>query len=579
MSDTAKAVFLSYASQDAGAALRIAAALREAGVEVWFDQSELVGGDAWDRKIRQQIQSCALFLPVISAATQSRREGYFRIEWKLAAQRTHAMADGTPFLLPIVIDATRDAEALVPEEFRAVQWTRIAHSTSSGPAGSADSLSTFCERVKRLLAGDTETTGGQGPGLMPALAPSAQSRDDNFWIAVLPFKCRSADADVAALAEGMTEGIVTGLSRFSYLRVIANSSTARFAQEALDIRTTGRELGARYVMEGSLRQSGSKLRVAVQVVDAISGAHVWAENYDRPYSSDAVFDLQDDLVPRITATVADHAGVLLRSMIEIVRRRDPLQLTPHEALLRGFGLHERYAPAEHTVVRDLLERAVEQVPSHADCWSQLAVAYTSEFSDGFNPRPDPLGRAVAAAQRAFGIAPASASAHYSLARSLFFTRNFGAFRVAAERCIALNPLDASSTAFLGCGLAFSGDWVRGCALAKRARELNPHHPPWFWFADTFNAYRQGDYATALETALKINMPGYHWAYVVRAASYAQLGQTDAAAKVVGELLAARPDFAKIGRAEMGKWTVPDLVEHFVDGLRKAGLEMEAPTQR
>ena len=144
MSDANKAVFLSYASQDAEAAKRICEALRAAGVEVWFDQSELVGGDSWDAKIRGQIGSCALFVPLISAATQARREGYFRIEWKLAAQRTHAMADGTPFLLPLLIDGTRDAEALVPAEFRAVQWSKLPHGEAS-PA--------FVARVKNLLGG------------------------------------------------------------------------------------------------------------------------------------------------------------------------------------------------------------------------------------------------------------------------------------------------------------------------------------------------------------------------------------------------------------------------------------------
>src|SRR6185295_201898 len=119
----------------------IADALRALGVEVWFDQSELRGGDAWDAKIRKQIRECALFLPVISAATQARREGYFRLEWKLGAQRTHMMAAGTPFLLPVVIDATRDADALVPDEFREVQWTRL-------PAGEA--AGAFAGRVKRL---------------------------------------------------------------------------------------------------------------------------------------------------------------------------------------------------------------------------------------------------------------------------------------------------------------------------------------------------------------------------------------------------------------------------------------------
>ena len=138
------AVFLSYASQDAEAAKRICAALRAAGVEVWFDQNELTGGDAWDAKIRGQVASCALFLPVISAATQARLEGYFRIEWKLAAQRTHAMADEKAFLLPVVIDDTRDAEARVPAEFKAVQWTRL-------PGG--ETPEKFCARVKALLGG------------------------------------------------------------------------------------------------------------------------------------------------------------------------------------------------------------------------------------------------------------------------------------------------------------------------------------------------------------------------------------------------------------------------------------------
>ena len=145
MSAESHAVFLSYASQDAEAVRRIAEALRAAGVEVWFDQNELVGGDVWDAKIRGQIASCALFVPVISAATQARLEGYFRIEWKLAARRTHAMATAKAFLLPVVIDGTRDAEAHVPDEFREVQWTRL-------PGG--ETPAAFCARVVKLLGGD-----------------------------------------------------------------------------------------------------------------------------------------------------------------------------------------------------------------------------------------------------------------------------------------------------------------------------------------------------------------------------------------------------------------------------------------
>jgi Flp pilus assembly protein TadD len=155
MSDSNKAVFLSYASQDAEAARRICAALRAAGVEVWFDQNELVGGDAWDAKIRGQVKTCALFVPMISANTQARLEGYFRLEWKLAAQRTHTMADAKPFLLPVVIDDTRDPEAHVPEEFRAVQWTRLV---------GGETPARFCERVKQLLGRSAIEPGRPRPG-------------------------------------------------------------------------------------------------------------------------------------------------------------------------------------------------------------------------------------------------------------------------------------------------------------------------------------------------------------------------------------------------------------------------------
>src|SRR5579862_973959 len=164
MPEPTKAVFLSYASQDAEAARRICDCLRATGIEVWFDQSELRGGDVWDHKIRQQIHECSLFMPIISAHTDERSEGYFRLEWKLAVDRSYLMADDSAFLFPVVIDGTSDASARVPERFRSVQWTRA-------PAGEV--LSAFCQRVSALLAGTEK------PSAVPSAAgkprPAAQS--------------------------------------------------------------------------------------------------------------------------------------------------------------------------------------------------------------------------------------------------------------------------------------------------------------------------------------------------------------------------------------------------------------------
>ena len=144
-SNSAGAVFLSYASEDAETAARICEALRAAGVEVWFDRSELRGGDAWDLQIKKQIHDCALFLPVISAHTTARTEGYFRREWNLAKRRLLDMAEDRAFLVPVVVDETRETDARVPEEFLHLQWTRL-------PGG--ETPPAFARRVRQLLGMD-----------------------------------------------------------------------------------------------------------------------------------------------------------------------------------------------------------------------------------------------------------------------------------------------------------------------------------------------------------------------------------------------------------------------------------------
>ncbi len=406
-------------------------------------------------------------------------------------------------------------------------------------------------------------------------ADSGASRaDEGFWVAVLPFKYGGNNPDLAGLAEGLTDDIVTGLFRFSYLRVIARSSTARYARETADVRSAAKELGARYVMEGGLRHAGSKVRIAAQLVDASSGAGLWAETYDRAFTPEATLDLLDDVVPRIVSTVADTQGILAHSMTAALRLRDPEQLTPYEAVLRSFGHHQRVDATEHAAARTALEHAVKQAPDRADCWATLSWLYREEYSHGFNLQPDPLGRALAAARRAVDLAPTNHMAYAALATTLFFLKEFGAFHTAAERSLALNSMDGYTTAYLGMQIAYAGDWERGCALADHATQLNPNHPGWYWFPLVLNAYRQCDYQGALRIALKVNMPGFWRTQLALAVAYGQLGQHDAARAAAQELLKIRPDFAAIARDELSrKWYDAELTEHLIEGLRKAGLEI------
>jgi TolB-like protein/Tfp pilus assembly protein PilF len=404
--------------------------------------------------------------------------------------------------------------------------------------------------------------------------------DEGFWVAVLPFKYAGADADVDALAEGLSEEIVTGLSRFSYLRVIARGSTSQYAGTAADVRTVAREIGARYVMEGSVRQAGSQLRVAVQLVDAMTGAHLWAETYNRALQPGGIFDLQDDLVPRIVSTVADANGVLPRSMGDSLRGRGAGNLTPYEAVLRGWSFYSRITPEEHAEVRQILEHAVDQAKDNADAWGLLSLLYQDEHRHGFNRRPGSLDRALAAARRAVELAPSSHFAYHALASVLFFRRDLQGFRSAAERTIALNTMDGATVTYVGALLAFAGDWPRGCELVERGLPLNPHRPGWVWLPLFYNAYRRRDYAGALDLAVKINMPGYFFAQAALAMAHAQLDHMDDARDAVRQLLLVKPDIARTARAEFATWFVEsDLLDHVCEGLRKAGLDVGAAERR
>ncbi|MDQ3417830.1 MAG: protein kinase, partial [Acidobacteriota bacterium] len=369
-----------------------------------------------------------------------------------------------------------------------------------------------------------------------ARPPSGSIRaDEGFWVAVLPFKYTGGNADVTALAEGLSEEIVAGLSRFSYLRVITSGSTQRYADEAPDLRVVGKDLGARYVMNGNLRQVGARLRVAVQLVDTTTGAHLWADNYERTFSPEAVFELQDELVPRIVSTVADSHGVLLHSMSEALRSKSADQLSPYEAVLRSFGYFDRVNAEELAAARSALELAVRKAPGYADAWAMLALLCAQEYGQGYSLLADSLADGSIAARRAVEAGPSSHLAHSSLAQVLFLQKEFQAFRNAAARAAALNPMDGATVALMGILLAYAGDWERGCAMAEGAMRLNPHFPGWYRLATIVNAYRTRDYRAAIDAALRIQMPGYFWTPVFCAAAFGQLDERESARKALGEL--------------------------------------------
>ena len=201
-----QAIFLSYASQDADAARRICDALRAAGLEVWFDQNELRGGDAWDASIRRQIKECGLFVPIVSHNTQEREEGYFRLEWKLAVDRSHLMADNKAFFFPVILGDVAEGEALVPDKFRERQWTKLNDDVS---------ITAFAQRIAKVQAGRASSgkTASSGPsnyeiGAVAAapqtVAPDAAQRKSGAQFPSSTYGTANLDPDSRPAVSGRT---------------------------------------------------------------------------------------------------------------------------------------------------------------------------------------------------------------------------------------------------------------------------------------------------------------------------------------------------------------------------------------
>ena len=409
------------------------------------------------------------------------------------------------------------------------------------------------------------------PTVAVPAAPSEVPR-----LAVLPLKTRAGDAEIESFAEGLTEEITAGLSQFCHLVVVSASAAAGFQGQG-DVREVSEELGARFVLDGSIRKAGSSIRVNMQLLDAATGAHLWAERFDRNLDTSDIFEAQDELTDRIVATIADPFGVLTRSLAALMKAKPIDKLTAHECVLRTFGYWQQVRPDEHAEVRAGLEHAVKREPNHTGALACLSMLYLDEFRHDFNARPDALDRALHTAHQAVELDATSQLAYRALAEAHYYRRDLSAFRPAADRALSLNPRDTSNVGTIGILIAFAGDWTTGRSVVEKIMRLNPHHAGWLYFFFVMDHYRKGEYKQALEAAEKINMPGHPWVSAHLAAIHAQLGGTEAARKHLKTFVELAPDVAKNVRSEISKWHSRELVEDFVDGLRKAGLDVDGET--
>jgi TolB-like protein/Tfp pilus assembly protein PilF len=504
VSTPSQAVFLSYASQDADAARRIRDALYTIGVDVWFDESELRGGDAWDASIRKQIKDCALFVPVISTNTNARSEGYFRLEWKLAVDRSHLIADDQAFLLPVVIDSTRDANARVPVKFREVQWTHL-------PAG--ETAVAFAEHVHRLLLGAPAPSSIASALVAPRSVPTRTSESPS--IAVLPFVNRSQDEEDEYFADGLADELLNVLAKIRGLRVAARSSAFTFKGTKATVAEMGRALNVATVLEGSVRKSGNRLRISVQLVKVADGYHMWSERYDRTLED--IFAVQDDIaqsvVKELRATLLGEAvdakaATEVTAQVAAATRGRTTDSEAHRLYLQARHFLDRFTPEETTKAVAYLKQALELDPAFALAWAELSHAYTTQADQCWAPVAEGYARAREAVMRALALEPNLAEGYTQLAwiqmvhdwdwrkaeasygRALelapgdarvlrrvgVWAANLGHLEQAVElyrRAIGQDPLSATAYQNLGLALDAAGRFVEAEAAYRKALELSP----------------------------------------------------------------------------------------------------------
>jgi adenylate cyclase len=417
-------------------------------------------------------------------------------------------------------------------------------------------------RVFRALLGE-ETRPMSGAA---ADATAAGAATDKPAIAVLPFTNMSGDPEQEFFADGLTEDIITALSRFRDLLVISRNSAFVYKGKAVRIQDVAREFGVQYVVEGSVRKAGNRVRVTVQLIDAETDRHVWAERYDRELED--IFAIQDEITAAIVATLP---GRVEQATHDRAERKPTDSMAAYELVLAGKVLHHRSNPEANAEALRLLERAIALDPkyAHAHAWKACVLGQT--WVNGWcEDRQATWERVVAELQIALALNDNDSDVHRILAAVSLASDDHDRAQHHQERGLALNPNNDLIVVQQGELLTWLGRPEEGIEWIRKAMRLNPYHPERFWNhlgRAYFVAHR---YEEAIEAFMRITRPdATHHAFL--AAAHGQLGDATAAAHQAAEVRARDRNFTLETYLATLHYKHPDDLEHHRAALLKAGL--------
>jgi TolB-like protein/cytochrome c-type biogenesis protein CcmH/NrfG len=390
---------------------------------------------------------------------------------------------------------------------------------------------------------------------------------DKPSIAVLPFTNMSGDPEQEYFADGISEDIITDLSKVSALFVIARNSAFTYKGRAVRVQEVSSELGVRYVVEGSVRKAGNRVRIAAQLIDGKSGGHLWAERYDRDLTD--IFALQDEITEKIVVALEVK---LSESEQEQVARRYTKNLEAYDHFLRGRD-QVRATNVTNAQAREMFERAIELDPSFAAAYAILSYTYWREWYNQWGEDPQALERAFEAARKAVALNDSLPLARAYLAWAYLWKRQHQQAIAEAKRAIALDPNLAEGYARLGEILNLSGRPEEGIGLVRKAMRLDPHYPPNYLIYLGHAYYATGKYEEAI-AALKrciTRTPDLLTPHRTLVVIYGELGRQEEARAEVAEMLRISPRASLEGQKERIPFKDQEVSEQYLKNLRRAGL--------
>jgi adenylate cyclase len=398
---------------------------------------------------------------------------------------------------------------------------------------------------------------------------TASPLPDKPSIAVMPFAAASADPEQESFADGITEDITTALSKARWFFVAARTSSAPYTGRAVDVKQVGRDLGARYVLQGAVRKAGTRVRITAQLVDTVSGTHVWADRYDRELAD--LFAVQDEITERVVAAIEPQlfAAEHLRSQRKPTESLDAWECVARALSCVGQGTHAGDAEAEA-----LCRRAIALSPHYGQAYSLLAIVALRRVSFS-GDLTSALPEATANARTALGLDERDSWAHIAQGMALFRMRRHRDAVGAYRRALELNPNSALAHAALGHALAAQGAHEEAITSAEHALRLSPSDSRVGAQAShvlVFARFAAGEYAesAALAQAMIARYPEYLPAHYVLMAANAMSGDPQAASEALATLLRLRPEFTLARITEIMPWT-GEISERLIEGWRRAGV--------